>query len=93
MRVIFAFPSILLALAISAVLGPSLTNAILAIAVPGSNRLTRAQTLVVRQFVLEAKRALGFGTYNILLRTILPNILARVIVQGSFHRRLSSPES
>ena len=87
MDVIFAFPSILLALAISAVLGPSLTNAILAIAVvnlPVFARLTRAQTLVVRQLeFVEAKRALGFGTYNILLRTILPNILAPVIVQGS----------
>ena len=87
MDVIFAFPSILLALAISAVLGPSLTNAILAIAVvnlPVFARLTRAQTLVVRQLeYVEAKRALGFGTYNILLRTILPNILAPVIVQGS----------
>ncbi|RZL87833.1 MAG: ABC transporter permease [Variovorax sp.] len=87
MDVVFAFPSILLALAITAVLGPSLSNAVLAIAVvnlPVYARIARAQTLVVRQLeFVEAKRALGFGTPNILLRTILPNILAPVIVQGS----------
>jgi peptide/nickel transport system permease protein len=87
MDVVFAFPSILLALAITAVLGPSLTNAVLAIAIvnlPVFARVARAQTLVVRQLeYVEAKRALGFGTPNILLRTVLPNILAPVIVQGS----------
>lgn len=87
MDVIFAFPSILLALAITAVLGPSLTNAVLAIAVvnlPVFARLARAQTLVVSRLeFVEAKRALGFRTPNILGRTVLPNILAPVIVQGS----------
>jgi peptide/nickel transport system permease protein len=87
MDVVFAFPSILLALAITAVLGPSLNNAVLAIAVvnlPVFARIARAQTLVVRELeFVEAKRALGFGTGNILMRTILPNILAPVIVQGS----------
>jgi peptide/nickel transport system permease protein len=87
MDIIFAFPSILLALAITAVLGPSLTNAVLAIAVvnlPVFARLARAQTLVVRQLeYVEAKRALGFGTGHILVRTVLPNILAPLIVQAS----------
>lgn len=87
MDVIFAFPSVLLALAITAVLGPSLRNAILAIAVvnlPVFARLARAQTLVVRSLdFVEAKRALGFGPANILFRTILPNISAPLIVQGS----------
>ncbi len=87
MDVVFAFPSILLALAITAVLGPSLNNAVLAIAVvnlPVFARIARAQTLVVRELeFVEAKRALGFGSGNILLRTIMPNILAPVIVQGS----------
>ena len=87
MDVVFAFPSILLALAITAVLGPSLGNAVLAIAVvnlPVFARIARAQTLVVRQLEFtEAKRALGFGDGDILLRTILPNILAPIIVQGS----------
>ena len=66
MDVVFAFPSILLALAITAVLGPSLNNAVLAIAVvnlPVFARIARAQTLVVRELeFVEAKRALGFGT-------------------------------
>ena len=87
MDVVFAFPSILLALAITAVLGPSLGNAILAIAVvnlPIFARIARAQTLVVRALdFVEAKRALGFGAANILARTIAPNIMAPVIVQGS----------
>ena len=87
MDIVFAFPSILLALAITAVLGPSLTNAVLAIAVvnlPVFARLARAQTLVVSRLeFVEAKRALGFGTGSILLRTILPNIQAPLIVQGS----------
>lgn len=87
MDVIFAFPAILLALAITAALGPSLPNAILAIAVvnlPIFARIARAQTLVLRQqeFV-EAKRSLGFSTPNILLTTILPNSLAPLVVQGS----------
>lgn len=87
MDVVFAFPSILLALAITAVLGPSLGNAILAIAVvnlPVFARIARAQTLVVRMLdFVEAKRALGFGPANILIKTIAPNIMAAVIVQGS----------
>jgi peptide/nickel transport system permease protein len=87
MDVIFAFPSILLALAVTAVLGPSLTNAVLAIAIvnlPVFARIARAQTLVVKQLeFVEAKRALGFGVGNILLRTVMPNIMAPVIVQGS----------
>lgn len=87
MDVVFAFPSILLALAITAVLGPSLGNAILAIAVvnlPIFARIARAQTLVVRQLdFVEAKRALGFGPANILAKTIAPNIMAPIIVQGS----------
>jgi peptide/nickel transport system permease protein len=87
MDVVFAFPSILLALAVAAVLGPSLVNAVLAIAIvnlPVFARIARAQTLVVRQLdFVEAKRALGFGTADILLRTVMPNILAPIVVQGS----------
>jgi peptide/nickel transport system permease protein len=87
MDVIFAFPSILLALAITAVLGPNLTNAVLAIAVvniPVFARIARAQTLVVSRLeFVDAQRALGFRTSRIVLRTILPNITAPVIVQGS----------
>lgn len=87
MDVIFAFPSILLALAITAVLGSSLTNAVLAIAVvnlPVFARLARAQTLVVSGLdYVEAARAMGSSDGRILLRTVLPNIVAPIIVQGS----------
>ena len=87
MDVLFAFPSILLALAITAVLGPSLQNAILAIAVvnlPVFARIARAQTMVVRELeYVDAQRALGFGPWAILLRTVAPNIAAPLIVQGS----------
>jgi peptide/nickel transport system permease protein len=87
MDVLFAFPSVLLALGITAALGPSLTNAMLAISIvylPIFARLARAQTLVVREMAFaEADRAMGFSDLSIMLRAILPNILAPLIVQGS----------
>jgi peptide/nickel transport system permease protein len=87
MDVLFAFPSILLALAITAVLGPSLGNVIIAIAVvytPVFARLARAQVLVVRELAyVEAARAMGFRRGQILFGTILPNVAGPLIVQGS----------
>jgi len=87
MDVLFAFPGILLALGITAALGPSLTNAILAIAVvnlPIFARLARGQALVIRALdYVEAKRALGFGSVDILVRTVLPNAMAPIVVQAS----------
>ncbi|MCA3261288.1 MAG: ABC transporter permease [Telmatospirillum sp.] len=87
MDVLFAFPSILLALAITAVLGPSLGNVIVAIAVvytPVFARLARAQVLVVRELAyVEAARAMGFRHGQILFGTILPNVAGPLIVQGS----------
>lgn len=87
MDVLFAFPSILLALAITAVLGPSLGNVIIAIAVvytPVFARLARAQVLVVRELAyVEAARAMGFRRGQILSGTILPNVAGPLIVQGS----------
>ena len=87
MDVIFAFPSILLALVITAVFGPSLPDAVLAIAVvnvPVFARIARAQTLLVRDldFVV-AQRGFGFGAGAILLRTVLPNVMSPLIVQAS----------
>ncbi|RYC29614.1 ABC transporter permease [Lichenibacterium minor] len=87
MDVLFAFPSILLALVISAVLGPSLPDAVLAIAVvnvPVFARIARAQTLLVREldFVV-AQRGFGYGPGTILLRTVLPNVMAPLVVQAS----------
>ncbi len=87
--VFFAFPPLILAMAIAAALGPSLTNAMVAIAMvtwPVYARLSRAQTLVLtRQEFLEAARAMGAGDVRIIARHILPNALSPLIVQASFN--------
>ena len=87
MDAILAFPAILLAIALMAVLGPSLQNAMVAIGivfVPAFARITRANTLSLREkeFV-EAARALGAGSIYIAVGVILPNCLSPLIVQGS----------
>lgn len=86
--VFLAFPSLILAMAISAALGPSLTNVMIAVAAvswPAYARLVRAQVLALREreFV-EAARALGSTQGRIALRHLLPNSLAPLLVQGSF---------
>ena len=86
--VFFAFPALILAMAISGALGPSLTNAMIAIAVvtwPVYARLVRAQVLAVREreFV-EAARGLGASAAHIIWQHILPNTLAPLLVQASF---------
>ena len=82
---ILAFPTILLAIVILAVLGPGITNAILAVAIvniPVFARLTRANVLAERhKDYVEAARAVGVHPLRILFRTILPNTLATVIVR------------
>ncbi len=85
--VILAFPGLLLAILMVAILGPSLRNAMLAIAVafiPGFARITRANTLSLREkeFV-ESARAIGGGPLRIMFRTILPNTVSPIIVQAS----------
>ena len=84
---LLAFPAIVLALAITAVLGPSLRHAMIAIAivgVPGFARLVRGQvlTLRTREFV-EAARALGAGDGRVLARHIAPGTVAPVVVHAS----------
>jgi len=86
--IFFAFPALILAMAIAGALGPSLTNAMIAIAVvtwPVYARLVRAQVLSLREreFV-ESARSLGASTSRILWRHILPNTLAPLLVQASF---------
>ena len=80
-----AFPDVLLALAIMAVLGASTTNVTLAIAIvytPIFARITRGAVLQVRPLnYVEAARALGFGHLRILLRHVLPNVTGPLIVQ------------
>jgi len=87
--VFFAFPSLILAMAIAAALGPSLINTMVAIAVvtwPVYARLSRAQTLVLRrQEFIEAARALGASDARVIARHILPNALSPLIVQASFN--------
>lgn len=87
MDALLAFPSLILALAITAMLGSNLVNALIAIGVvgiPGFARLTRGQVLSVREFAfVEADRALGASDLRIMVRHILPNISAALIVQAS----------
>lgn len=84
MDVLLAFPFFLLAIAIVFVLGPSLQNAMLAIAIvsmPGYARVVRATVLSVRETeYVEASRALGASDFRILFSRILPNALPPLIV-------------
>jgi peptide/nickel transport system permease protein len=87
MDVLFAFPAILLAIVVLAVLGPGVTNAMIAIGIvytPIFARLARASTLSVREQVyVRASRSAGAGDLRILGRHVLPNIAAPLIVQTS----------
>jgi peptide/nickel transport system permease protein len=82
---LLAFPGILLAIAIVATLGPNLTNALLAIAitqVPIYTRIMRSAVLQVKQAeYVQAARAVGAGGVRVVLRHVLPNSLAPLIVQ------------
>ncbi len=87
MDVLLAFPSLILGLILVAMLGPSMTNIIIAIAltsIPPFARIARAPTIAVkeREFV-EAGRALGYSDSRILVGHILPNILPEILVMGS----------
>lgn len=85
--VLMAFPSLLLAIAIVAVLGPGLINALLAIAIiqiPIYARVVRASVLSVKELdYVAASRALGASEMRILFSRILPNALTPLIVQGT----------
>lgn len=86
--IFFAFPALILAMAIAAALGPSLENALIAITAvtwPVYARLVRGQilTLKQREFV-EAARVIGVSDVRIVLRHLLPNSLAPLLVQASF---------
>lgn len=87
MDLMLAFPSILLAIAIVAILGPGLENAMLAVgvvAVPQYARLVRASALSVRgRDYVQAVRALGAGDFHILFFSVLPNCLTPLIVQST----------
>ncbi len=84
MDVLLAFPGLLLAIAILGALGPSLTNAMIAVGiagVPSFVRITRSAVLRVRtQEYVEASRAVGAADVRILVRHVLPNITSEIIV-------------
>ncbi|HEY3315768.1 MAG TPA: nickel transporter permease [Bacillota bacterium] len=85
--VFLSFPPLLLATAISAMLGPNLVNAMIAIAIawwPWYTRLIRGQAIALRErgFV-EAARATGVSPIKIIFRHVLPNAIAPIIVQAS----------
>jgi dipeptide transport system permease protein len=87
MDIFLTLPSLLLAIVIVAILGPGLTNAMIAIAIvqlPNYVRLTRGSVLGERakEYVI-ASRVSGAGTLRLMLATVLPNCLAPLIVQGS----------
>ncbi|TGA96471.1 ABC transporter permease [Sporolactobacillus shoreae] len=87
--ILLAFPSILLSIAIVSVLGPSLNNALVAIAivnVPVFGRLVRSRVLTVKEEeYIVAARSIGMGNTRIIFNHILPNSFAPVIVQGTLN--------
>jgi peptide/nickel transport system permease protein len=87
MDLLLSMPPLVLAIAITAVLGPSLTNVMLAIGIvysPTFARVARGPTLaVVRRPYIEAARAIGAPALVIVVRHVLPNIMAPILVQAT----------
>ena len=85
--IFLAFPAIILAMAIAAALGPNLRNTVIALTAvywPWYARLVRGQILSIKeQDYVEAGRALGVSTPRLVLRHILPNSVAPIIIQGT----------
>ncbi|MBB3456426.1 peptide/nickel transport system permease protein [Rhizobium sp. BK313] len=82
-----AMPFLITAIALAAFLGPSLTNAMIAIglsATPVFVRLTRGQVLAVKtEEYVEGARSIGLHHFSIIIRYILPNVFAPILVQGT----------
>ncbi len=85
---LMAFPAVLLAIGIAAVLGPSAMTAVIALSVvyiPRTARIVRASVLVIREMeYVQAAIALGASHWRILRRHVMPNCMAPLIVQLSF---------
>lgn len=85
--IMLAFPSILLAIAVVSILGPSLQNALIAIAIiniPSFGRLIRSRVLSIKEEeYIHAAKAIGMKNSRILWKHILPNSMTPVIVQGT----------
>jgi peptide/nickel transport system permease protein len=87
MDIIFSFPAILLALGITAILGPSLRNAAIALGIvyaPGFSRIIRGPVLAAKELeYVDASRVIGAGTGRILARHLLPNVISPLIVTAT----------
>lgn len=87
MDVMLAFPSIILAIGITTILGPSINNLMIAVGIvfiPQYARLARSSVLAVKNLeYIEAARAIGAKVPRILMRHVLPNILAPLLVQAT----------
>lgn len=85
---LMAFPSILLAIALTAVLGGRLSNVIIALSIvytPSCARVIRSVVLIIRETqYVEASKSIGASSLRIIFRHILPNSFAPIIVQGSY---------
>jgi peptide/nickel transport system permease protein len=86
---VWAFPTLILALAITAALGPSLTNVTIAIGLvftPGFARLVRSMVLSVREReYIQSARSIGLNDWEIIYRYVWPNITPTMIVQASLN--------
>ena len=82
--VLFAFPGILLAIAVVALMGPGMSNVVIAVAIfsiPAFARLVRGNTLVLKQLTwVESARSIGASTTHILLKHILPGTFSSIVV-------------
>jgi len=87
MDILLAIPGILLAISIISVLGPSLTNVMIAVAIgmiPVEARVVRASVMTVRdQEFVEAAKAVGTSDLRIIFKHIMPNAMAQIIVQAT----------
>jgi peptide/nickel transport system permease protein len=87
MDAMLAFPSIMLAIAVTTILGPSITNVMIAVGIvyiPQYARLARSSVLVVKNMeYVDAARALGVGTLRLLGRHVFPNILTPLLAQAT----------
>jgi peptide/nickel transport system permease protein len=87
--IMFAFPGLVLAIVIAGLLGPSRTNAMIAIGIvyaPAFARVVRGSVLAVKQEVyMEAARVLGASDWRLVRRHVLPNVLAPLIVMVSVY--------
>jgi peptide/nickel transport system permease protein len=85
---LMAFPAVLLAIGVTAVLGPSVADVIIALSIvytPRTARIVRSSVIVLREMeYVQAALAAGAGHWRILCRHILPNAMAPLIVQLSF---------